>query len=126
MTTTEIPFIPSELTLTEALTRVTKVSRSRNKITIGANQVSRELLKKQSKLVVIDSQAPNNIKEIIILLAKQSNTPIINVDNIQDVCGLTRVKLDMTTKAPKVICYSINDYVKETVELKFLMKEITH
>lgn len=126
MSTIEIPLISSDLTITDALIKVTKVSKSRNKISIGANQVSRKLLTKKSKIVVIDSKAPENIKELIVLLAKQANTPIINVDNIQDICGLTKIKLDETKKAPKVVCFSINDYVKESPELKFLIKEITH
>merc|ERR1711872_401166 len=124
MSVTEIPLIPSSLTLPEALKVVSKQSRSRNKLRIGAVQTSKSLLRKQAKLIVLDSDCPNNIKEIITSLSEQNNVPVLNVENAQQLCGSERVKLDETVKGPKVACYSIINS-SESPEFLYLMNEIS-
>lgn len=125
MTATEILSIPTDLTIEKALSKVSKLSKSRNKVKIGALQVSKALLRNEAKLVVVGSDAKSDIKEIITTLAKQANVPVMNVDDIAELCGLTKTKLDGTKKSPKITCYCVVDYVKLTPEQQFLTNELS-
>merc|ERR1712034_131880 len=120
-----VPLIPTSLTLPEALKVVSKQSRSRNKIRVGALQTSKSLLRKEAKVVVIDSQCPNDIKEFITSLSAQNNIPVLNVDGAQALCGLERIKLDETVKGPKVACFAIIDCIENSPEWLFLLNDIS-
>lgn len=111
------PIINEDMTVTDALNQVCKISRAENKLLRGARQTSKALMRNKAKLVILSNDAQKEYKEIITFLAKKSNIPIIKVDDgkiLAEIVGLKRVNVKDIEKMSKCCCACIVDYVRNS------------
>ncbi|KAG0418676.1 40S ribosomal protein S12 [Dictyocoela roeselum] len=117
MTEVYAPIINPEMTIEDALSQVCRVSLAENKLVRGARQTSKALLKNKAKVVLLANDMPKDYLTIITFLAKNSNVPVIKIDDskaLGELVGLKKVNIHNNFKIGKCGCACILDFVRNT------------
>lgn len=117
------PIISAEMTLSDALRQVCKISRGSNKLRRGFRQVTKSLMRKEARVVFVGSDLTDNLLKIIIGLGKQFNIPVIKIQSCEDlgrIVGFEKIRDSVVYKVSKCGTASIVDFVEESEGRYFL------
>lgn len=122
------PIIDTQMTLQDALYQVVKISKGNNTLRAGFRQVCKSIIRKQSKVILLSKDYPDNLFKIVHGLAKQNEIPIIKIetnDELSKIAGFEKIKADETSKIGKCGCLSILDFVEDSEGKYFLENVLT-
>ncbi|KAM0678214.1 hypothetical protein BDAP_001229 [Binucleata daphniae] len=111
------PVIDTEMTLTDAFTQTCRVAKVNEKLKKGFRQVTKSIIRKQSKVVVLAKDYPDNMSKIIVGLAKQKNIPVIKMESsieIGKIVGFIKKQDEEVIKTTKCGCFSLDEFVGQT------------
>ncbi|KAG0434453.1 40S ribosomal protein S12 [Dictyocoela muelleri] len=117
MTEVYAPIINPEMSIEDALSQVCRVSLAENKLIRGARQTSKALLKKKAKVVLLANDMSKDYQTVITFLAKNSNVPVIKIDDskiLGELVGFKKVTIKDVVKVAKCGCACIVDFVRNT------------
>lgn len=117
------PIIPTDMTITDALRQVCKISHGSNKLRRGFRQVVKSLMRKEAKVVFVGKDYADNLMKIIIGLGKQADIPVIKIPSSEElgrIVGFEKIRDNVVYKVSKCGSASIVDFVEESEGKYFL------
>lgn len=123
------PVIDTEMTLNDAFTQTCRVAKVNETLKKGFRQVTKTIMRGQSKVVVLAKDYPENMSKIIIGLAKQKSVPVVKMDSATEVgkiVGLTKQKDGEVVKTMKCGCFSITEFIGQTEGRYFIENALSN
>ncbi|KAM0686761.1 40S ribosomal protein S12 [Conglomerata obtusa] len=120
------PIIDTQMTLSDAFAQTCRIAKVNETLKKGFRQVTKTILRKQAKVVVLAKDYPDNLSAIIIGLAKQKDIPIIRIDSATDIgkiVGFVKQRDGEIVKILKCGTFAITDFVNES-EGKYFIENV--